>query len=257
MSEPLSEVYELFDELKDRYHSWRRERTSRRQALVVEHMEEASDIEFTSLEPNASLSVASRRTFAGLGAAWIESQCAPGVFAQGRACYQHQCVTRVHALGTRMTGTTRGKGYEDQEILLRDGMLFASCSCERAASSVDTPSVLPPKFSAGSSAVSLQSFEAAPSLRCCHVVAVLLAYLHDTVNASAVETPARPQNTPAEKRDKLICPVTRQTLEVGQPLFQCRQCGMNYSAEGWKFLQQADKGRCCGCESRNTVTPVR
>jgi hypothetical protein len=240
LSEPLSEVYELFDELKDRYHSWRLQVRSRREAPSVDQMEEASDIEFMSLEPNAPPSVVSRRNFTGLSAAWIEAQCAPGVFTQGRSCYQNRCVTRIHALGARMTGTTREQRYEDQEILLRDGALFASCSCEPVSPSTGAPAASrPDSSSAGSAVPAAKAPDVTPILRCRHVVAVLLAYLQN-----------------ADRRDKLMCPVTRQPLEIGQTLFQCRQCGMNYSAAGWKFLQKADKGRCCGCESRNTVKPA-
>ena len=252
LSEPLSEVYELFDELKDRYQSWRTQVRTRQEGPLVEPMEEAPDIEFTPLDPNASPSLPSRRTFSDLSAAWIEAQCAAGVFAQGIACFRNRRVTRVHALGGRMTGTTREQRYEDQEILLRDGELFASCSCERVSPAPNAPS----SPSVGSAVTPAQPPDETPTLRCKHVVAVLLAYLQTNANAPAADTPARPPVAAPDRSDKLICPVTRQPLEIGQPLFQCLQCGMNYSAEGWKFLQQADKGRCCGCESRNTVKPA-
>ena len=50
-----------------------------------------------------------------------------------------------------------------------------------------------------------------------------------------------------------LCPVTRQMLTPGSKVYQCQQCRMVYSTEGWAFLCEADKGRCCGCGSQKTV----
>jgi hypothetical protein len=50
-----------------------------------------------------------------------------------------------------------------------------------------------------------------------------------------------------------LCPVTRQVLTPGSKVYQCQQCHMVYSTEGWAFLCEADKGRCCGCSSQKTV----
>lgn len=53
----------------------------------------------------------------------------------------------------------------------------------------------------------------------------------------------------------LICPVTRQSLEKGGLLYLCQDCNTAYSAEGWDFLREMDKGRCCNCRSIGTVFP--
>ncbi len=53
-----------------------------------------------------------------------------------------------------------------------------------------------------------------------------------------------------------VCPVTRQELEPGSRIYQCRVCGICYSPEGWQFLKQADRGQCCACRCRNTVLPM-
>lgn len=53
-----------------------------------------------------------------------------------------------------------------------------------------------------------------------------------------------------------VCPVTRQRLDPASKIYQCRQCGIYYSAEGWEFLLQNAKGQCCGCRSVKTVLPV-
>lgn len=50
-----------------------------------------------------------------------------------------------------------------------------------------------------------------------------------------------------------LCPVTRQMLAPGSKVYQCQKCRIVYSMEGWTFLRDADKGRCCGCGSQKTV----
>ena len=49
-----------------------------------------------------------------------------------------------------------------------------------------------------------------------------------------------------------LCPVTRQVLTPGSKVYQCQQCRMVYSIEGWACLREADKGRCCNCGSQKT-----
>jgi hypothetical protein len=55
----------------------------------------------------------------------------------------------------------------------------------------------------------------------------------------------------------LVCPVTRQSLQTGSFLYLCRNCNTAYSAEGWDFLRETDKGRCCHCRQVGTVVPFR
>jgi hypothetical protein len=59
----------------------------------------------------------------------------------------------------------------------------------------------------------------------------------------------------APNERELVCPVTRQTLQAGERIFRCRRCGLGYSVEGWEFMKAAERGRCCGCKTVNTVLP--
>jgi len=54
----------------------------------------------------------------------------------------------------------------------------------------------------------------------------------------------------------LICPVTRQPVKPGNGAYQCTNCKMAYSLEGWQFLRENARGRCCGCNGKNTVIPL-
>jgi hypothetical protein len=53
----------------------------------------------------------------------------------------------------------------------------------------------------------------------------------------------------------LVCPVTRVSLHQGSLLYLCRDCNTAYSAEGWAFLRETDKGRCCHCRHIGSVVP--
>ena len=53
-----------------------------------------------------------------------------------------------------------------------------------------------------------------------------------------------------------VCPVTRRPLRAGMRIYQCRECKMSYSPEGWEFLRKTDRGRCCGCRSARTIFPL-
>lgn len=55
----------------------------------------------------------------------------------------------------------------------------------------------------------------------------------------------------------LVCPVTRIVLPKESFYYLCRACNTAYSVEGWSFLRENDKGRCCNCRSAGTVVPVR
>jgi hypothetical protein len=64
---------------------------------------------------------------------------------------------------------------------------------------------------------------------------------------------AVPGSRPGE--ESCVCPVTRQSLRRGQKIYQCRQCKIAYSPEGWEFLRKMERGRCCGCKGKDTVFP--
>ena len=246
----MSEINELLDELKGRYLSWRRSGDAQGEASEFEETIEASpDIEFTPIDPHLSDDALPLRAFSALHPAWIQARCDGETFAQGLQCCLNGRVTRVHALNARMTGTVRGRRYYDQEILLRDGTLLASCSCEQAA-----PPALSPAEQTAASENGAKTNTPPRTLPCKHIVAVLLAYLRPFTETPletlrAVDVSRRSPPIP----EKMVCPITRQPLDPARPLFQCEHCGMCYSPEGWKFLLKSDKGRCCGCECQNTV----
>jgi hypothetical protein len=52
---------------------------------------------------------------------------------------------------------------------------------------------------------------------------------------------------------ELVCPVTRKPLLKGTRFYVCRDCNTAYSVEGWDFLKQTDKGRCCNCRHIGSV----
>jgi hypothetical protein len=68
--------------------------------------------------------------------------------------------------------------------------------------------------------------------------------------------PINPKVAVSAEEDRLLCPVTRRQLRPGDRIFQCRACRTAYSKEGWDFLKQVDRGRCCGCANRKTVFPL-
>jgi len=71
-----------------------------------------------------------------------------------------------------------------------------------------------------------------------------------------IDEDANPANERIRAASQRICPVTRQPLTADRPMYQCRECGMSYSLEGWEFLRKTAKGQCCGCRSANTVLPA-
>ncbi len=248
----MSEIVELVDELKSRYVSWRARTRARDEAAPAfeEVYEPSPDVEFTTLDPRTSDENVPLHDFADVSVAWIQTHSTGEAFAQGRKCYLDKQVTRVHAHGSRMTGTTRERGYCDQEITLRDGTLFANCSC--AASRAPAAPLSPAPNNADPQAGKRADKQPdARTLACKHVVAILLAYINPSETRGAINAPL-----PKTDRPPLVCPITRQTLGPSRPLYQCDQCGTCFSTEGWKFLQDADKGRCCGCDTRNTIKVV-
>lgn len=274
----MSDIQELLAELRDRYENWRTRMRARNEPPQVEQVLEIPGVEFVPLDPLASPAPIPPRTFADIKLAWIATLCDPDVLAQGEQCARTRRVTRVHALGNRMTGTVQETRYEDQEIFLQDGHLIASCTCDQTTRAGSKAANYSERASErGSERLSERASErgvgwnvterenssAGRTLRCRHVVAILLAYIQQQSRELSVTTSTRSSNSttglpPAASVAKaVVCPVTRQPLVAGQPFYQCLQCGMAYSDAGWEFLRKTNKGRCCGCESRKTVQIVK
>ena len=204
------------------------------------------EIEFTPLDPFAPTRPGTPRAFTDLTPAWIATQCAPHIYAQGQQLVTRKQVTRAVAHGGRLTGTTREQRYEDQEIIFEDGAIAASCTChKRAAASTASPA-----SANNSSPIQADS----RTLACSHVVAVLLAYLQAPTPVLANPVPIRASSAASVK---LVCPITRQPLNPNRLLLQCSHCGLCYSPEGWDFLRKQSRGCCCNCNARNTVKEVR
>jgi hypothetical protein len=53
----------------------------------------------------------------------------------------------------------------------------------------------------------------------------------------------------------LVCPVTRKSLRTSDGFYLCGYCNTAYSSEGWDFLRETDKGRCCHCRQSGSVLP--
>ena len=246
----MSEVRELVDEIKDRLSAWRFRSRSGQNPVGYDSTESNTDtpeIEFTSIEPfQTAKPRTSLRAFADLTPAWIAAQCAPHIFAQGQQLVTRKQVTRAVAHGGRLTGTTREQHYEDQEIMLQDGVLTASCTCKKRTTAPSSTAASSPT---GSSPIPLP----ARTLACSHVVAVLLAYLQSPPPVIANPAPSRAASAASIK---LVCPITRQPLNPNRPMLQCSHCGLCYSPEGWAFLRKEARGRCCNCDARNTVKEV-
>lgn len=77
----------------------------------------------------------------------------------------------------------------------------------------------------------------------------------EEIEFEALGPGAVPLQTTVAPPEDARCPITRHTLVPGQLLYQCQQCGLTFSKEGWQFLKKVDRGRCCGCHSRNTIRP--
>lgn len=243
----MSEVRELVDEIKDRITTWRRSRSGQNPVAYdsTELNTDVPEIEFTPLDPFAPSKPGTPRAFADLTPAWIATQCAPHIFAQGQQLVTRKQVTRAVAHNGRLTGTTREQRYEDQEILFQDSSLVASCTCQKRTAA---PAASPASSAGGSNSSPIQP--PARTLSCAHVVAVLLAYLQAP---PSVVLNSAPNRAASAASGKLVCPVTRQPLNPNRTMFQCSHCGLCYSPEGWDFLRKEARGCCCNCNARNTV----
>lgn len=52
-----------------------------------------------------------------------------------------------------------------------------------------------------------------------------------------------------------VCPITRIPLVSSGVIYRCENCRLAFSREGWQFLKEMDRGRCCGCHNRNCIRP--
>ena len=187
---------------------------------------DADEIVFQTLDPVAAPKV-TLDSFGELTEDWIARQCDALCFDQAHWYTKNKQVGLLEANPVRISALTQGRSAYRQDISLQEGQIAATCSC-RVGQNRTQPSV--------------------GAKYCRHVIAALLAYLdlqglkHKAAEAAALDC---------------LCPITRRPLSNTRTIYQCRQCKTSYSPEGWSFLLEADKGRCCTCHQQKTIAPLK
>lgn len=209
-------------------------RASSVEDLMAQEVPELREVVFTQLTPVLGKS----QIFAleQITLEWIREQTGSQIFDLGLWTYQQGLVSNYEAHGFYLYGTVNSSNVDKTkpyaiEIALTDGSLTGVCSCNLLYDTVIASGVLPRLDSA--------------HIPCKHLAAVLVAYTQR--GTPSAEFPRDPV--------ACVCPVTRQTLQAGSQIFMCQQCGTAYSPEGWEFLQEVDKGRCCNCHAPGTIQP--
>ncbi|HLK56972.1 MAG TPA: SWIM zinc finger family protein [Chthonomonadaceae bacterium] len=223
MERPREENGSFWQQLLQPMRTWL---TGQQEEPPVEQDDEssASDaILFRPLDPASALPT-TPSSFDDMTEAWIQRQCDALCFEQAHWYPRHRQVWFLEATSLRIRAMVQGRDTYRQELALQNGSLLANCNCRGTQRD--------PKLPSGGK-------------RCRHVMAALLAYL--ALRGPQPEAPAL----------DCICPITRQPITGDRTIYQCRRCNTSYSPEGWEFLQQADKGRCCSCHARDTIAPLR
>ena len=202
--------------------------------LMAQDVPELREVVFTPLMP--VLAASQIFSLEQITLEWIKEQVGSQVFDLGIWTFQQGLVTRTEAHGFYLYGTVNPSDPEKTkpysiEIALTDGNLTGICSCSRMYAPVIASGVLPRLDSS--------------HIPCKHLAAVLIGYTQR--GTPTAEIPRDPV--------ACVCPVTRQKLQAGSQIFICHQCGTSYSPEGWEFLQEVDKGRCCNCHTAGTIQP--
>jgi len=201
---------------------------------MAQDVPELREVVFTPLLP--ALSDAKIFSLEQITLEWIKEQVGGQLFDLGLWTFQNGLVTRAEAHGFYLYGTVNSSAPDTSktyqlEVALTDGSLTGVCSCSLHYQSVIASGVLP----------RLDNHH----LPCKHIAAVLIGYTQR--GTPTAEMPREPV--------ACICPVTRQRLQGGSQIFMCNQCGTSYSPEGWEFLQEVDKGKCCNCHAPSTIQP--
>ncbi len=194
------------------------------EALQLQETPELREVAFATLAPSSAL----LSEFSELSEEALSHLLGREIFAQGKVLVERGAVKHCEAQGFYMSAEveeSEGATYA-QEATITDGVLAGRCDCMRAL----PVGVAFPVFGA-----------AHPPCR--HISAALLALRNQNTQNNTVST----------AKEAYICPVTRQTLAAGSLVFQCRQCSTTYSPEGWEFMRQSNHGRCCNCNSQNSV----
>lgn len=202
--------------------------------LMAQEVPELREVVFTPLMP--VIAASQMFSLEQITLEWIKEQVGSQAFDLGLWTFQQGLVTRAEAHGFYLYGTVNPSNPNKTrpysiEIALTDGNLTGVCSCSLNYASIMTTGALP-------------RFDSA-HIPCKHIASVLIGYAQRSTPTA--ETPPEPVTC--------VCPVTRQKLQAGSQIFMCQQCGTAYSPEGWEFLQDVDKGRCCNCHAPETIQP--
>jgi hypothetical protein len=193
---------------------------------------EVRDVVFSPLLPVASAGAVAH--FEDMSEEWLKEQVGEQVFELGVWTQESSLVRKVEVQGFYLRGEVGSSVANSQrlylvELSLMDGQLQGACSCSSQFERIMAQGVLP--------------YLGVAFPPCKHISASLIAYIRNRT----------PQNTVERMKNSCVCPVTRQSLKAGTQIFLCSQCGTAYSPEGWEFLVEVDRGKCCNCHNQNSV----
>lgn len=184
---------------------------------------ESDLVEFTSLSPFTK-SRHLGRLFSLLSDTWIRRHCDPFLFERAKTIVNNSSVVLVAAGDERLAGKVCDIDVFSVEIWFEHGRIVGSCQCDSYRRHKETAT------------------SGDQRLACAHIVALT----HYLVGSGLI-----PRSAPGDQA--ALCPVTRQTLDEGRMIYRCVRCHLSFSAEGWQFLKEMDRGRCCGCQGRNCI----
>lgn len=205
--------------------------TGSHEDFLVQETPELGKVVFSPLLPIVPFGAIS--SFDELTEPWLRDTLGDAIYDLGAWTCEQKLVISIERRGFYLHGEVASSKPESQEIYLTemavmDGDLQGVCSCSRTFEQVMTHGVLPTL--------------GAHLPPCKHIAAVLISYMREQM-----------QPTLERVISTCVCPVTRQSLIPGSQIYMCQNCGTAYSPEGWEFLQEVDKGRCCNCRAENTI----
>lgn len=205
--------------------------TGTHEAFLANENPELRDVVFSPLLP--ALPMGTIGSFDEMTQEWLREKVGDALYELGEWTRDNQLVKSVKRQGFYLYGEVASSITDNKQIYLvelsiMDGQLQGICSCSRQFDQVLTQGALPQL--------------GAHFPPCKHIAAVLISYQKEYM-----------QPTLERNINACICPVTRQALKPGTQIYLCQQCGTAYSAEGWEFLVDVDKARCCNCHAQNTV----
>jgi hypothetical protein len=184
-------------------------------------------VEFTSLSPVPN-SRQPGRLFAILSDAWIRRHSDPFLYECADSLVTRKSVVLVSSRNDRLTGKVCDGEVYSVEIWFENGGLSGSCQCESCRRNTD---------------LSTRSYQ---QLACAHIVALA----NFVIDSGLV-----PLSSVSDQAD--LCPITRLPLDADRVIYRCERCQLSFSEEGWQFLKEMDRGRCCGCQGLNCIHALK